>query len=118
MSEPIVIVGGGLAAGTAAVELRETGHDGDVVLLAAEGHVPYERPPLSKGYLLGEKPAEATHVQPPEWYDEHDIDLVMSLSDHVVVMHQGEKLFEGTPDQVRASPPVREAYLGVEHVAA
>ncbi len=75
MSEPIVIVGGGLAAGTAAVELRETGHDGDVVLLAAEGHVPYERPPLSKGYLLGEKPAEATHVQPPEWYDEHDIDL-------------------------------------------
>jgi branched-chain amino acid transport system ATP-binding protein len=49
---------------------------------------------------------------------EHDIDLVMSLSDHVVVMHQGEKLFEGTPDQVRASPPVREAYLGVEHVAA
>jgi branched-chain amino acid transport system ATP-binding protein len=49
---------------------------------------------------------------------EHDIDLVMSLSDHVIVMHQGEKLFEGTPDQVRASPLVREAYLGVEHAAA
>jgi NADPH-dependent 2,4-dienoyl-CoA reductase/sulfur reductase-like enzyme len=75
MSEPIVILGGGLAAGTAAVELREAGHDGDVVLLAAENHVPYERPPLSKGYLLGEKPADATHVQPREWYDEHDIDL-------------------------------------------
>jgi branched-chain amino acid transport system ATP-binding protein len=49
---------------------------------------------------------------------EHDIELVMSLSDHVVVMHQGEKLFEGTPQQVRASPLVREAYLGVDHVAA
>lgn len=49
---------------------------------------------------------------------EHDIDLVMSLSDHVIVMHQGAKLFEGTPDQVRASPLVREAYLGVEHAAA
>jgi branched-chain amino acid transport system ATP-binding protein len=49
---------------------------------------------------------------------EHDIDLVMSLSDHVVVMHQGEKLFEGTPQQVRASPLVREAYLGVDHAAA
>ena len=43
---------------------------------------------------------------------EHDIDLVMSLSDHVIVMHQGRKLFEGTPAAVRASPAVRHAYLG------
>ncbi len=49
---------------------------------------------------------------------EHDIDLVMSLSDHVVVMHQGQKLFEGTPGEVRASALVREAYLGVDHAAA
>jgi len=49
---------------------------------------------------------------------EHDVDLVMSLSDHVIVMHQGEKLFEGAPDHVRASPLVREAYLGVDHAAA
>ncbi|MEW6453092.1 MAG: ABC transporter ATP-binding protein [Pseudomonadota bacterium] len=49
---------------------------------------------------------------------EHDIELVMGLSDHVVVMHQGKKLFEGTPAQVRASPLVREAYLGEDHAAA
>ncbi len=49
---------------------------------------------------------------------EHDIELVMGLSDHVVVMHQGEKLFEGSPDQVRASQRVREAYLGVDHAVA
>jgi branched-chain amino acid transport system ATP-binding protein len=49
---------------------------------------------------------------------EHDIDLVMSLSDHVIVMHQGEKLFEGAPEEVRASQRVREAYLGVEHAPA
>ena len=49
---------------------------------------------------------------------EHDIELVMSVSDHVIVMHQGEKLFEGAPDHVRASPLVREAYLGVDHAAA
>jgi branched-chain amino acid transport system ATP-binding protein len=49
---------------------------------------------------------------------EHDIDLVMSLSDHVIVMHQGEKLFEGGPEDVRASERVREAYLGVQHGAA
>ena len=49
---------------------------------------------------------------------EHDVDLVMSLSDHVIVMHQGEKLFEGSPEQVRASRRVREAYLGVDDAAA
>jgi branched-chain amino acid transport system ATP-binding protein len=49
---------------------------------------------------------------------EHDIDLVMSISDHVVVMHQGCKLFEGTPGEVRASPAVRTAYLGADHAAA
>jgi branched-chain amino acid transport system ATP-binding protein len=49
---------------------------------------------------------------------EHDIDLVMSLSDHVIVMHQGQKLFEGTPGEVSASAVVRQAYLGVDHAAA
>jgi len=49
---------------------------------------------------------------------EHDIELVMSLSDHVIVMHQGQKLFEGAPSEVRVSPLVRQAYLGVDHAAA
>jgi branched-chain amino acid transport system ATP-binding protein len=49
---------------------------------------------------------------------EHDIELVMNISDHVIVMHQGRKLFEGTPEAVRANPAVREAYLGAEHAAA
>lgn len=43
---------------------------------------------------------------------EHDIGLVMSLSDHVVVMHQGRKLAEGTPDMVRADTAVQAAYFG------
>ncbi|MGH8803347.1 MAG: ABC transporter ATP-binding protein, partial [Polaromonas sp.] len=43
---------------------------------------------------------------------EHDVDLVMSLSDHVVVMHQGGKLAEGTPQQVRSNPAVQSAYFG------
>jgi branched-chain amino acid transport system ATP-binding protein len=49
---------------------------------------------------------------------EHDIDLVMNISDHVIVLHQGRKLFEGTPAEVRANPAVREAYLGADHAAA
>jgi branched-chain amino acid transport system ATP-binding protein len=43
---------------------------------------------------------------------EHDIGLVMSLSDHVVVLHQGQKLAEGTPESVRANPAVQSAYFG------
>lgn len=43
---------------------------------------------------------------------EHDVDLVMSLSDHVVVMHQGQKLAEGSPQQVRGNPAVQSAYFG------
>ena len=46
---------------------------------------------------------------------EHDVDLVMSLSDHVVVMHQGRKLAEGTPARVRADPAVQSAYFGTAH---
>jgi branched-chain amino acid transport system ATP-binding protein len=49
---------------------------------------------------------------------EHDIDLVMNISDHVIVMHQGQKLFEGPPEEVRSNAAVREAYLGVDHAAA
>lgn len=43
---------------------------------------------------------------------EHDVDLVMNLSDHVVVMHQGAKLAQGTPEQVRANTQVQAAYFG------
>jgi 3-phenylpropionate/trans-cinnamate dioxygenase ferredoxin reductase subunit len=72
---PIVIVGGGLAAGRAVVELRDAGYDDEVVLFAEEPEVPYERPPLSKGFLQGEQGRESTYVQPQEWYDEHNVDL-------------------------------------------
>ena len=46
---------------------------------------------------------------------EHDMELVMDVTDHIVVMEFGTKLMEGTPQQVQESPKVRAAYLGVEH---
>jgi branched-chain amino acid transport system ATP-binding protein len=46
---------------------------------------------------------------------EHDIELVMDLSDHVIVMHQGAKLSEGSPADVRADPAVQAAYFGDRH---
>ena len=77
-SQTFVVVGAGLAAGKAVRELREGGFDGHLVLYGAERHLPYERPPLSKGYLVGDDGFETALVQPPEWYDAHDVDLRLS----------------------------------------
>ena len=71
----IAIVGGGLAAATAATELRERGYDGDVVIYAAEDHLPYERPPLSKDVLLGTKDIDSAIVQDEGWYTANRVRL-------------------------------------------
>jgi NADPH-dependent 2,4-dienoyl-CoA reductase/sulfur reductase-like enzyme len=70
-----VIAGGGLAGAKAAEALRTEGFDGEVVLLASEPERPYERPPLTKGYLLGKDDRDSVFVHPADWYAEHDVDL-------------------------------------------
>jgi 3-phenylpropionate/trans-cinnamate dioxygenase ferredoxin reductase subunit len=75
MSEPLVIVGGGLAGAKAAETLREEGFDGPVVLVAGEPELPYERPPLSKGYLQGNDERSGAAVHDEAWYGEQDVDL-------------------------------------------
>jgi 3-phenylpropionate/trans-cinnamate dioxygenase ferredoxin reductase subunit len=74
-SGTFVVVGGGLAAAKAVETLRERGHEGRLVLAGAEQHLPYERPPLSKGYLLGTDELDSAFVHPRQWYDEHDVEL-------------------------------------------
>lgn len=76
----IVIIGGGLAAATAASELRGRGFDGEVVVFAAEQHLPYERPPLSKGILQGKEEFAAAMVHDAAWYDTHHVDLRVGVS--------------------------------------
>jgi branched-chain amino acid transport system ATP-binding protein len=49
---------------------------------------------------------------------EHDMDVVLSISDHIVVMHQGKILAQGTPDEIRRSDKVQEAYLGGQYCLA
>jgi NADPH-dependent 2,4-dienoyl-CoA reductase/sulfur reductase-like enzyme len=74
-SPAYVIVGASLAGAKAAETLREEGFDGTVVLIGSEDDRPYERPPLSKGYLLGKDPRDSIFVHPESWYPDHDVDL-------------------------------------------
>ena len=80
----IVIVGGGLAGAKAAEAVRGRGFDGRVTIVAEEAQRPYERPPLSKGFLLGDKTAEDTAVHSEDFYAEHAIEL--SLEDPVAAI--------------------------------
>jgi 3-phenylpropionate/trans-cinnamate dioxygenase ferredoxin reductase component len=77
MSDPrtFAIVGAGLAGAKAAEALCAEGFDGRIVLFGAEPHRPYERPPLSKGYLQGSSGRDTVYVHPPDWYTEHQVDL-------------------------------------------
>ncbi len=70
-----VIAGASLAGAKAAETLRDEGFDGEIVLLGAEPERPYERPPLSKGYLLGKDSRDSIYVHAAEWYAEHHVDL-------------------------------------------
>jgi 3-phenylpropionate/trans-cinnamate dioxygenase ferredoxin reductase component len=75
---PVVIVGGGLAGGNAAVTLREEGFAGPVTLVTAEPGVPFGRPPLSKTYLRSAEDLDGWYVRPARWFDEHNVELVRS----------------------------------------
>ena len=77
-SQTFVIVGASLAGATAAQVLREEGFDGRIVLLGAEPERPYERPGLSKGYLMGTSSREELFVHPSDWYVRNDVDLRLS----------------------------------------
>jgi 3-phenylpropionate/trans-cinnamate dioxygenase ferredoxin reductase subunit len=96
--KPIVIVGGGLCGGNAAVTLREEGFDGRVLLVGPEPGVPFGRPPLSKTYLRSEEELDGWFVEPPDWYDEHDVELFRSpvakvdAAARLVVLDSGEEL--------------------------
>ncbi len=70
-----VIAGASLAGAKAAEALRAEGFDGRVILIGQETERPYERPPLSKDYLLGKAERESIYVHPEQWYAEHDVDL-------------------------------------------
>ncbi|XVQ13452.1 NAD(P)/FAD-dependent oxidoreductase [Spirillospora sp. CA-255316] len=77
--ETFVIVGASLAGAKAAETLREEGFGGRVLLIGEEHERPYERPPLSKGFLLGKQERDKVHVHGPDWYDENGVELRLGV---------------------------------------
>jgi NADPH-dependent 2,4-dienoyl-CoA reductase/sulfur reductase-like enzyme len=71
----VAIVGGGLAGAKTAEALRDHGYEGDITIVGAERHLPYERPPLSKAYLAGEAGFESAVVHPQDWYTDNAVAL-------------------------------------------
>ncbi|MGD9531368.1 NAD(P)/FAD-dependent oxidoreductase [Pseudonocardia sp.] len=72
-----VLVGGGVATAATAAGLREAGFDGEIVLVAAEPHLPYERPPLSKEYLAGTFALADFQVDEASWYADNAVEAVL-----------------------------------------
>src|SRR3954467_1579084 len=95
-----LLIGGGLAAANCARWLRDAGADGSVLLVGREFDPPYNRPPLSKGYLQGKETKEDALFRPDEWWEEQSIELLTGTS--VMKLDTGERVARlSTKDEVR-----------------
>ncbi|MHA7306303.1 NAD(P)/FAD-dependent oxidoreductase [Arthrobacter sp. TMN-49] len=95
----MVIIGGGLSGATAAETLRKQGYAGAVTIVAQEAEIPYQRPPLSKGFLAGKEGEDALLPLPASWYPEHNVTLLTGISataldprSHTVTLSNGGTL--------------------------
>ncbi len=120
-AESFVIIGAGLTGAKAAQALREEGFDGRIVLIGAESERPYERPPLSKGYLTGTADKAALYVHEQGWYAEQDIELLLGRSvtvldrdAHQVELDSGERLDYDKLLIATGALPRRLAVLGAD----
>ena len=78
MSEAdLVIVGTGHGGAQAAIALRQHGFAGSILMIGRDSEPPYERPPLSKDYLAGEKPFERMLIRPREFWAERGVTLML-----------------------------------------
>src|SRR2546423_4864326 len=80
-SSKVVIAGGGMVAGYAAKRLVEIGlKNGDLTILSADTAIPYERPPLSKGFLAGKDTEDSILINPEDFYRNHGIEVRLGIS--------------------------------------
>ena len=87
-TDMIIIVGGGVAAGRLASEYRAAGGEADVTILSAEPDPPYNRPPLTKGFLRREEDRDSVFVRPPAEYEDDVVELRLGTT--VEAMHPAE----------------------------
>ena len=99
MAEEIVVIGGGLAAARLASAYRKAGGEADVTIVSSDPEPPYNRPPLTKGFLRGELERDDTLVQPPEEYEEQVVELRLGTTvetihadEHDIELAGGERL--------------------------
>ena len=95
-----LLVGGGVAAATCARTLREEGANGSILVVGREADPPYERPPLSKGYLAGKAMREDGFIVEPGWWAQNGVELVTRAS--VMKLDPGERTAKlSTKEEVR-----------------
>ncbi len=99
MKKRIVIIGAGHGGVQAASTLREDGFAGEIVLISDEPDAPYQKPPLSKGYLQGKQTAQAILFRSANYYDDNAIDLRLGVrvddihpKEHQISLSDGSKL--------------------------
>ena len=87
----IIVIGAGQAGASICAKLRQTGFNGKLSLFGDEKYLPYQRPPLSKKYLLGEIDLERLYIRPQKFYSDYEINLILNtrvsginISDKVV----------------------------------
>jgi 3-phenylpropionate/trans-cinnamate dioxygenase ferredoxin reductase subunit len=76
----VIIVGGGHGGAQAAIALRQNGYSGPVMIIGREDEPPYERPPLSKEYMAGEKEFERIYIRPRTFWEEKQVELLLGHS--------------------------------------
>ena len=71
----VAVIGGGIGGLSAAIALRQQGFSGSLAIVSADPNPPYERPPLSKDYLAGEKTFERLLIRPAAFWAEREVDF-------------------------------------------
>ena len=117
--EKVIIVGGGQAAASLAHKMRSLGFDGALTMMCEEKTPPYQRPPLSKKYLLGEMALERLYLRPEHYYVEQNITLhlgervnALDRQNNEIITEKGQYAYDRLVLATGSTPRLLPAHLG------